>query len=79
MMTAMTNVVPSHLLDRKLFDFDAFQVRGGGTDRATSCSTATIRSSVSRERSSSIERGVGSTARRAAKPNTSQPTASQSG
>ncbi|WP_418318399.1 tRNA 2-thiocytidine(32) synthetase TtcA [Piscinibacter sakaiensis] len=29
MMTAMGNVVPSHLLDRELFDFDSFDLRTG--------------------------------------------------
>ncbi len=31
MMTALTNVAPSHLLDRDLFDFDSFQVAGSST------------------------------------------------
>jgi tRNA 2-thiocytidine biosynthesis protein TtcA len=30
MFTAMGNVVPSHMLDRELFDFDAYALRGGG-------------------------------------------------
>jgi tRNA 2-thiocytidine biosynthesis protein TtcA len=30
MFTAMSNVVPSHMLDRELFDFNAFKLAGGG-------------------------------------------------
>jgi tRNA 2-thiocytidine biosynthesis protein TtcA len=30
MFTAMSNVVPSHMLDRELFDFNAFKLAEGG-------------------------------------------------
>ena len=30
MFTAMSNVVPSHMLDRDLFDFNAFTLAAGG-------------------------------------------------